>query len=668
MAHSTPKSHPLQILYVAATEERAGDGADALEAISDGPDRAVHPAASVEEIRDAAADADCVVFAEPLADDSDSHLLEAVDASGSTPLVLFSEGSPAVPSSEVFDGFVRRDADDAAVHLLDEIVWLCERGADRSTDESPDGGARARTDAAVLEVATDVATCRDRDRLFDRLVGGVVDILEFEYCWVATINFGTLVPRATAAAVPDDQLGPIPLEDPLSVSFRARQPIRIADLEPLEAVAPPFEHVRSLCSVPVGDVGVLYVASELPDAFDATDLELLEGLCGTAAAILERNWIETGIDNERDRLRRDRQRLTEEYDRLTDERERIVEERNALVSLLANVSEPTIRYELVDGRPVVADVNEPLEVVFGDEAEAVAGTPLAEYAVPNGLAEAAATLVDAVRAGEQRQLSCRRDTVEGVREFVITVVPLETGASGQEAPTSADGLVVYDDVTESRRRKRTLAAAASRLETIVELIDEEGRPSLNAADGYLELAEKTGDREHFETVEAAHDRLSAHLETLNEVASGDGDATEPVTVQEVAQLAWIDVDTRDATLATEGDVIIEANRDGLRELFEYALQAVIEVEREDEPADESITVTVGTTDDGFYVAGDRPSGSDGASRDTDPDSGRFDDDPTDVQLGLLERIADAHGWDVGVAEDDDGTAFAFRGVEAVDAN
>ncbi|RQG93323.1 diguanylate cyclase [Natrarchaeobius halalkaliphilus] len=670
MAHSTAKSRPLDILYVAGTDADARERADALErAVDDGSDRTVHPATSIDQIQEETADIDCVVFGESATEDGGVHLLDVVEAIGSTPIVSFATSRPGATeaqTSRVFDGYVRRDTEDAMVHLLDEITWLCSDAAGReAVGSNRTSLTQDKANVTALETAATIVTCRERDRLFERLVEGAVDVLEFESCWVATINFGNLVPRATATTIPDDELEAIPLDDPLSVAFRARQSIRLPDLEALEAVDAPFDHVRSLCSVPVGDVGVLYVASELPDAFDSADLEVLEALCDIASATLERNWIETGIGNERDRLERER-------DRLADERDRIAGERDALRSLVASVSEPTIRYELVDGEPIVTDVNGPLEATFGDDAEAVVGASVVEYAVPSGLTEEATKLRESIRAGTQRELACRRETVDGIRAFVVTVVPLETAADGDDA----NGLLVYEDVTESRRRKRTVAATRGRLETVSELIDGRVRTPLNTASGYLELAEKTGDAEHFEMVEGAHEQLADGLDVVTEIATGRSEA-EPVTVQEMAQLAWVGVDTGDARLVTEGDLVFEANREQVRELLEYVLSATIEVERgdgegtvTDDDDGDPVTVTVGTTDDGFYVAGNRPTPSDAdGDRRTEPDSGRFGDaNRSGIQLELVGRIADGHGWDVGVAEDDDGTAFAFRNVAAIDTN
>ncbi len=173
----------------------------------------------------------------------------------------------------------------------------------------------------------------------------------------------------------------------------------------------------------------------------------------------------------------------------------------------------------------------------------------------------------------------------------------------------------------------------------------------------------------------AHEQLAARLEDLEAVAAWDdaSDETEPIALQDVARRAWTDIDTGNAQLVAEDDLILEADRADLRELFEYVLDAAIDDDgRSDTDEETPATITVGATDDGFYVAGDRPTGTENATgdgRQDAPTPGRLTaSDGAGVQLGLVERIADQHGWDIGVAEDDDGTAFAFRGVDAISVN
>ncbi|WP_254278861.1 sensor histidine kinase [Haloarcula marina] len=78
----------------------------------------------------------------------------------------------------------------------------------------------------------------------------------------------------------------------------------------------------------------------------------------------------------------------------------------------------------------------------------------------------------------------------------------------------------------------------------------------------------------------------------------------------------------------------------------------------------SVTVTVGESTDGFSVADDGP-GIGPANRDAVFDTGfTTAGDGTGYGLAIVETIAEAHDWDVSVAESHDGGArFEFGGVE-----
>jgi signal transduction histidine kinase len=81
---------------------------------------------------------------------------------------------------------------------------------------------------------------------------------------------------------------------------------------------------------------------------------------------------------------------------------------------------------------------------------------------------------------------------------------------------------------------------------------------------------------------------------------------------------------------------------------------------------EAVTVTVGALDDGFYVADDGP-GIPETERDSIFEAGYSTaDDGTGFGLRIVEQVADAHGWTVGVVESEAGGAsFEVRGVEFV---
>ncbi|SEW26211.1 GAF domain-containing protein [Natrinema salifodinae] len=701
-------SRPRTVLYVAATEAAASDGAAALERAESGSERAVQPISSVERVRNWAPETDCVVFAETPTTAAGATLLDVIAACGETPLVLFTDASyapTAARSTDGIDGYVRRDTDDAVSHLADEIEWVCH---DRGVEDGPE--SEAATDgigddepvAATGETAAppdpagrllgstpDLAACRDREELFDLVVASAADALDCEYCWLSTVHFGEFALRATGPATPDD-IDPASREDPLDEVLRSGDPLRIDDLADDDRLSVSIDAAASLCCVPVGDVGVLQVATEVPDAFDERDCELLAEWGRAAAAVLERLDDAAGESAERERLRR-------ELDRLRAERDRVADERDRFRRLFANGPEPAVRYEIDDDRPVIRDVNDAFTEVFDTDPEAIVGDPVDESPVPPGFEHRRATLIDSIRAGERRQVVSRRETVDGVREFLLTLVPLEATADRDRDGADASdgdraggdlapaGLIVYSDVTEANRRERELAAATERLATIADRIEADVRTPLNVAREYLELAEETGDREHFAAVEDAQETVRERVERLLAIA-GEEDVlveTEPVAVHDVARQAWLAVETGDARLVTRAaeNRVVDADKTQLRELFEHLIQAVIEGEdgggsgsegEDGSEGNDSPAVTVGATDDGFYVVRRDPNVSaieteTGPGSEANPVPGRLAaTNGTGSGLDTVERIAAAHGWSVGVAEDDGRIAFAFRGVDSVD--
>ncbi len=188
---------------------------------------------------------------------------------------------------------------------------------------------------------------------------------------------------------------------------------------------------------------MIRIVADTEAAFDDMDVALLQGLCNAAAAVLQRNWDEMGVVNARNQLEREVERLESEREQfaaaaeqLASERDRIAAERDQLLTLVEDVAKPTLRYDIADGQAIIRDVNEAVEAVFGDDPDAVRGQPVEAYVVPDGLEERAETLADALAATEQYQILDQRDTVEGVRDFMLTIIHSSRQPTRQRPPTA----------------------------------------------------------------------------------------------------------------------------------------------------------------------------------------------------------------------------------------
>lgn len=124
--------------------------------------------------------------------------------------------------------------------------------------------------------------------------------------------------------------------------------------------------------------------------------------------------------------------------------------RRRRAALFANNPEPVAEYRWPDDadEPAVTDANDAFLSAFGVTSESVTGEPLAAAAVPADGTATAAELAAAEDTPVRREV--RRETADGVRDFLVTLVPLEP------AGTDDAGYAIYADVTPRRRRERTL--------------------------------------------------------------------------------------------------------------------------------------------------------------------------------------------------------------------
>ncbi|WP_418280029.1 GAF domain-containing protein [Halorubrum sp. DTA98] len=215
-----------------------------------------------------------------------------------------------------------------------------------------------------------------------------------------------------------------------------------------------------------------------------------------------------------------------------------------------------------------------------------------------------------------------------------------------------------------------------RLEKFAGVVSHDLRNPLNVAIGRLELARDVVDDEaaleELDRIEDAHERMTRLIDDLLALARQGKTVDDPesVVLANVADRAWRTVETGTAELdPPDDDATIEADPERLRTLLENLFRNSVEHGSTSDPAAPgdgvehdrpSVTVSVSElgAGDGFSVA------DDGAGFDIDPEQaleyGVSDrSDGTGFGLAIVREIADAHGWDV-VVDDDDGARFEFR--------
>ncbi|WP_123623657.1 HAMP domain-containing sensor histidine kinase [Halorubrum sp. CSM-61] len=264
-----------------------------------------------------------------------------------------------------------------------------------------------------------------------------------------------------------------------------------------------------------------------------------------------------------------------------------------------------------------------------------------------------------------------------------------------------------------QRRKR-LERQRERLEEFASVVSHDLRNPLSVAAGNIELARKLEGEEADERLDRARDALGWMDDLISDLLAlaREGrtvEETATTDLRSVVDRAWQTVDAPEgvALVVDESLPWVECDRGRLRQALENLFRNAIEHGAEDRlsvdsgernaeeaidgtgPAasggaaerpgseiddaetrtgrDPSLRVFVGRLPDGFYVADDG-SGIDPSERDTVFEPGHSTEtDGTGFGLAIVERIAEAHGWGVSVAESRAGGArFEFTDVDLVD--
>ncbi len=236
------------------------------------------------------------------------------------------------------------------------------------------------------------------------------------------------------------------------------------------------------------------------------------------------------------------------------------------------------------------------------------------------------------------------------------------GQSLPDDPILEGSFVVNSrDVSERRETEASLRRKNEQLEALTSVVSHDIRNPLSVAEGNLELAAQECESEHLERVAAAQDRMRSFVDDLVTMAGEAAEIgdTEAVALDAVARAAWETVATEAATLRSETEATLEADRHRLTQLLENLYRNAVE------HAGESVTVTVGDRPEGFFVADDGP-GIPPDQHEAVFDIGVADEDGgTGLGLYIVEEVATAHGWSVLVSESEAGGArFDFTGVEA----
>ncbi|MFC6726565.1 histidine kinase dimerization/phospho-acceptor domain-containing protein, partial [Halobium palmae] len=203
------------------------------------------------------------------------------------------------------------------------------------------------------------------------------------------------------------------------------------------------------------------------------------------------------------------------------------EERDRLGALFENLPEPVAACHADGETPIVDDVNAAFERVFGYDRETVVGEDIDEFVLPDD--DEGVSLDETYYVGNTLQSEVRRRTDSGVRDFLMTVIPVELG------DFSAEGFVVYTDISGQKRREAELRRQNDRLAEFTSLVSHDLRNPLNVATGHLDLAatiaeDGTEVAERLDTASDALDRMEGLVADFLSLARQGRTVDDPVPV------------------------------------------------------------------------------------------------------------------------------------------
>jgi PAS domain S-box-containing protein len=363
--------------------------------------------------------------------------------------------------------------------------------------------AQKRKIEALHTIASDLDDCETADEIWRLTVEAAERVLDFDICCVDEVVDDFLVSRALSSEIePEGYSERAPLTEGLAgKTHRTGESFLIDDVTADNEAEPQDRTYRSLLSVPVGDEGVFQAVSDEVGAFDESDLELTELLMTHVADALERASFEGELKEERDRF----------------------------AALFQNVPDPVVyavHDDDDDGSPRVVEVNAAFEQVFGYDADEIVGGNLDEFILPPDREDEGEHINDRANRGELVEGEVKRRTTDGLRDFLMTVVPVDL----DEASRRTFG--VYTDITERKERQK-------RVEILNRVLRHDLRNGMNIIKGSAEMlggvVDGTTAVGYSETIIDRADDLIGLAEKTRAVErtlDRDRTATGPVNVRE----------------------------------------------------------------------------------------------------------------------------------------
>lgn len=345
---------------------------------------------------------------------------------------------------------------------------------------------------------------------------------------------------------------------------------------------------------------------------------------------------------------------------ITERKEREEELRTVARRFEAIFENPLTLIGLLRPDGTLVDANRTAMKLLDVSLDAVVGEPFWEtpwWSHSETLQDSLEEWIDRAADGEYVRFEAENATSDG---DTVTVDGLIHPVRDDEG-TIRELLAIGRDITERKEYERELERQNEQLEEFASIVSHDLRNPLNVADGRLELAREECDSEHLDAVARAHERIQTLIDDLLTLAR-QRDAVievEPVALGATVEQCWRNVETADATLVTDTERTVRADRNQIQQLLENLIRNAVE------HGGENVTVRIGDVDEaGFYVADDGPGIPEGNREQVFEAGQTTSETGTGFGLAIVDRVADAHDWEVSVTESEAGGArFEITDVE-----
>ncbi|RLM42012.1 PAS domain-containing protein [Haloarcula sp. Atlit-47R] len=248
--------------------------------------------------------------------------------------------------------------------------------------------------------------------------------------------------------------------------------------------------------------------------------------------------------------------------------------------------------------------------------------------------------------------------IEGTEPEVSEDIEIERGEttriydarSSPLVPTNQERLgwlVVFRDITPRKVAEQQLIQERDRLDEFASMVSHDLRNPLNVAHGNVELALQETGNEHLEHAQQAISRMDELIDDMLVLAREGQSIGEKslISAEAVVSESWGTVDAPDASLVIEGPLPeLRADKGRVRQLLENLFRNAVE------HSEGSVTITVGSDENGFFVADDGP-GIPPDERESVFEPGYSTNrNGTGFGLAIVEQIAKAHDWSLTIEE------------------